>query len=77
MFFDVGNWRRERREFVLDYEHLDARPTAGLLGAFGSGGSGGGGVQNGGSGGVGPSAQLLGNAFPGAVGGIGGGISGL
>jgi hypothetical protein len=74
VFFDVGNWRRERREFVLDYEHLDARPTGGLLGAFGANG----GVQNGVAGGAGPSsAQLLGNAFPGAVGGIGGGISGL
>jgi hypothetical protein len=56
---------------VLDYEHLDARPTGALLGGFGVG------VQGNGVASAGPSAQLLGNAFPGAVGGIGGGISGL
>lgn len=71
VFFDVGNWRRERREFVLDYEHLDARPTGTLLPGFG------GGAQGNGIASAGPSAQLLGSAFPGAVGGIGGGISGL
>lgn len=77
IFFDVNNWRRERREFVLDYEHLDSKPTSSLLG-FG-GAAAGAGVQNGVGvgGGAGPTAQLLGNAFPGAVGGIGGGISGL
>ncbi|QDS69799.1 hypothetical protein FKW77_010424 [Venturia effusa] len=76
IFFDVINWRRERREFVLDYEHLDSKPTTNLLG-FNGAAAGTGGVQNGVGSGVGPSAQLLGNAFPGAVGGIGGGISGL
>ncbi|KAJ4291864.1 transcriptional regulator [Kalmusia sp. IMI 367209] len=25
LFFDVTNWRRERREFELDYDHLDQR----------------------------------------------------
>ncbi|KAK7541991.1 uncharacterized protein J3D65DRAFT_612213 [Phyllosticta citribraziliensis] len=25
IFFDVNNWRRERRELLLDYEHLDQR----------------------------------------------------
>jgi len=25
LFFDVGNWRRERREFELNYDHLDQR----------------------------------------------------
>lgn len=25
VFFDPSNWRRERREFVLDYEQLDHR----------------------------------------------------
>lgn len=25
LFFDVGNWRRERREFELFYDHLDQR----------------------------------------------------
>ncbi|TID23756.1 NOT2/NOT3/NOT5 domain-containing protein [Venturia nashicola] len=77
IFFDVNNWRRERREFVLDYEHLDSKPTSGLLGFSAAAGAV---VQQNGVGvgvGAGPSAQLLGNAFPGAVGGIGGGISGL
>lgn len=74
IFFDVGNWRRERREFVLDYEHIDSKPTTSLLGF---GGTATGVQQNGVGGGAVPSAQLLGNAFPGAVGGIGGGISGL
>lgn len=35
IFFDAINWRRERREFVLNYDHLDQRhgstqPTAAL-----------------------------------------------
>lgn len=64
VFFDVGNWRRERREFVLDYEHLDTRPTPGLIGAFSGGASGAGVVQNGAGGG----------AFPGPLSGIGGGV---
>ncbi|KAF2395712.1 hypothetical protein EJ06DRAFT_585673 [Trichodelitschia bisporula] len=31
-FFDVNNWRRERKEFLLNYDHLDQRhgPTQGL-----------------------------------------------
>ncbi|KAF2835242.1 hypothetical protein M501DRAFT_1008656 [Patellaria atrata CBS 101060] len=29
VFFDANNWRRERREFVLNYEHLDQRHAAG------------------------------------------------
>lgn len=28
IFFDAPNWRRERREFVLDYEQLDHRHTS-------------------------------------------------
>jgi len=49
VFFDVMNWRRERREFVLDYEHMyppvggvqasvgPAGPPQGLgMGQFGS-----------------------------------------
>lgn len=27
VFFDAANWRRERREFVLEYEQLDHRQT--------------------------------------------------
>ena len=30
VFFDVSNWRRERREFVLDYSELDNRTFGGL-----------------------------------------------
>lgn len=35
IFFDVMNWRRERREFVLAYEELDQRvgPGLGMVGA--------------------------------------------
>lgn len=29
VFFDVMNWRRERREFVLNYDELDQRFTMG------------------------------------------------
>ncbi|KAF1987410.1 hypothetical protein K402DRAFT_392680 [Aulographum hederae CBS 113979] len=32
VFFDVLNWRRERREFVLTYDHLDQRHSAGTTG---------------------------------------------
>jgi CCR4-NOT transcription complex subunit 2 len=28
IFFDANNWRRERREFVLNYDHLDQRHGA-------------------------------------------------
>ncbi|KAK5138116.1 hypothetical protein LTR08_004811 [Meristemomyces frigidus] len=35
VFFDAGNWRRERREFVLDYGELDNRHS----GAGGMGGA--------------------------------------
>ena len=61
IFFDVGNWRRERREFVLNYEHLDAR--SGLMNA--SAGSG--------LGANGPPAANINAAFAAGVGGIGSG----
>ncbi|KAK4544047.1 hypothetical protein LTR36_004545 [Oleoguttula mirabilis] len=32
VFFDAGNWRRERREFVLDYGELDNRHAGGGMG---------------------------------------------
>lgn len=48
VFFDVMNWRRERREFVLAYDELDHRFTTamGMIGAAGgpAGGGGGGGA---------------------------------
>lgn len=32
VFFDVMNWRRERREFVLAYDELDSRfASVGLM----------------------------------------------
>ena len=31
VFFDAGNWRRERREFILDYDQLDHRAVSGAL----------------------------------------------
>ena len=31
VFFDAANWRRERREFILDYDQLDHRAVAGAL----------------------------------------------
>jgi len=30
IFFDVVNWRRERKEFVLNYDDLDHRPATQL-----------------------------------------------
>lgn len=48
VFFDAGNWRRERREFVLDYGELDNRHAGGgpVNGAAAAGsGNGFGGVQ--------------------------------
>lgn len=50
VFFEASNWRRERREFLLDYEELENKvipggvPGMGLLGTLmGGGGSGAGG----------------------------------
>ncbi|CAI6337558.1 unnamed protein product [Periconia digitata] len=34
LFFDVTNWRRERREFDLDYDHLDQRHGPVMTGQF-------------------------------------------
>ncbi|KAK5127768.1 hypothetical protein LTR85_004884 [Meristemomyces frigidus] len=53
VFFDAGNWRRERREFVLDYGELDNRhaggPSAGVGGMIaGVGVNGGAGMVGGG-----------------------------
>lgn len=38
VFFDAMNWRRERREFVLDYGELDHRHAGGVGGVGGGGG---------------------------------------
>jgi CCR4-NOT transcription complex subunit 2 len=38
IFFDVNNWRRERKEIILNYDDLDTRPT--LLQGTGAGGAG-------------------------------------
>jgi len=72
IFFDVNGWRRERREFVLDYEHLDARPANASPSGNGGNGSGNGNGVNGGLGGV-PTALANLNAF----GGVGAGAPGL
>lgn len=37
VFFDAMNWRRERREFILDYEQLDHRHQGNVGGAGVSG----------------------------------------
>lgn len=49
MFFEANNWRRERREFLLDYEELEnkiipgvAAPGMGLLGGPPTGANAGG-----------------------------------
>ena len=61
VFFDARNWRRERREFMLDYEQLENKvipgmtPGMGLLG--GPVGGGGGGSVMGGQGGLGQGGQ--------------------
>ncbi|KAF2725717.1 hypothetical protein K431DRAFT_214643 [Polychaeton citri CBS 116435] len=34
IFFDAANWRRERREFVLNYEELDTRLAGGVPAAI-------------------------------------------
>ena len=38
IFFDVMNWRRERRDFVLAYDELDQRftPNTGMMGQTGA-----------------------------------------
>lgn len=48
VFFEASNWRRERREFLLDYEELENRilpgvaPGMGLVGGpVGAAGAGG------------------------------------
>nr|OQO26471.1 hypothetical protein B0A51_05706 [Rachicladosporium sp. CCFEE 5018] len=53
VFFDVGNWRRERREFVLNYEELDQRGPLGQGVMMGGAVGGGEGRGSSGVGGVG------------------------
>lgn len=66
VFFEASNWRRERREFLLDYEELENKvipgvaPGMGLVGGpVGAGGGGGGGMQVQGPGGQGQGSSQV------------------
>lgn len=63
VFFDVMNWRRERREFVLNYDELDQRFAMGGAIQVANGGPAGG--------------AALGNVPSGAVSQSGMGSSGI
>jgi CCR4-NOT transcription complex subunit 2 len=66
VFFDVMNWRRERREFVLNYDELDQRFAMGNAIQVSNGGP----VMP-------PGAGALGNVPSGAVSQSGMGSSGI
>jgi len=78
VFFDAMNWRRERREFILDYEQLDQRLNSGMPNGIAGGAVGPppalGGPQGVGAG-VGAGGSVVGGQPGGGAGG-GGGVGG-